>query len=450
MLLPTSPEFIALCRSQVALLTQVLGASMSVVYLTEELVEGAEARLVPVIAYPESALALERSSQLTLSPATDGAGKLSRQRSAPDHVDVPVNDADEQIDHSAVSVRHELTIQQQQMVLPLVHDGMVLGLLVTERNDRPWTTWERSQIERIADTIALAYVMDQRAQWLDHTHRQQRLLQSDQHDILDNLLHQFKNPLTALRTFGKLLLRRLRPEDSNREVATSIVRESDRLQDLLKQFDQAIDLGDVNLITTELNEDLTVNQPIPLLPAGVLTGSTLMLEACSVTEILQPLLVSAAAIAQEKELSIRSWISDNLPPVWANQGALREVLSNLIDNALKYAPSNGQVHIRVDEAGDWVTVRVSDTGLGIPLQDLPHLFERHYRGVQAKTDIPGSGLGLAIAHQLVEQMHGEIEVFSPMQDSGWVSDYSDQPPKNQGTTFIVRLRLASSRLPGQD
>ena len=440
MLLPTSSEFVALCRSQIALLTQVLGASMSVIYLTEELVEGSEARLIPVAAYPESALVLERSSPLALPPATEVVSAMPRQLSAPNPVDEGDEDEDDQIDQPFVSLRNRLVAEPQQMMLPLVHDGMVLGLLVTERNDRPWSAWERSQIERIADTIALAYVMDQRAQWLDQTQRQQRLLQSDQHDILDNLLHQFKNPLTALRTFGKLLLRRLRPEDSNREVATSIVRESDRLQDLLKQFDHAIDLGDVDLISMELEErSSTVDRPIPLLPAGVLTSSTLTLESCNVAEILQPLLVSAEAIAQEKGLSVRSCISDNLPPVWANQGALREVLSNLIDNALKYTPSGGQAHIRVDEAGNWVLMRVSDTGSGIPPQDLPHLFERHYRGVQAKTDIPGSGLGLAIAHRLVEQMHGAIEVFSPLQNGGWISENSDQPPQDHGTTFVVKL-----------
>jgi len=439
MLLPTSSEFVALCRSQVALLTQVLGASMSVVYLTETLVEGAEARLVPVAAYPESALALERSRQLALSPAADAVSAMPRQFFAPDSVDEK-DDEDDRRDQSSVSLRNSLAAEPQQMVLPLVHDGMVLGLLVSERNDRPWTTWEGTQIERIADTIALAYVMDQRAQWLDQTHRQQRLLQSDQHDILDNLLHQFKNPLTALRTFGKLLLRRLRPEDSNREVATSIVRESDRLQDLLKQFDHAIDLGDVDLISMDLGEEpSTVNRPIPLLPAGVLTGSTLTLEFCSVSEILQPLLVSAEAIAQEKGLSLRSWIPDSLPSVWANQGALREVLSNLIDNALKYTPVEGQIHIRVADSDDHLIIRVSDTGLGIPSQDLPHLFERHYRGVQETTDIPGSGLGLAIVDRLIEQMHGEIEVFSPMQSGGWVSENSDQPPKDHGTTFVVKL-----------
>ena len=63
-----------------------------------------------------------------------------------------------------------------------------------------------------------------------------QMIQEKQQDLLDSLLHQFRNPLTALRTFGKLLMKRLQPGDKNREVATSIVRESERLQELLQKF----------------------------------------------------------------------------------------------------------------------------------------------------------------------------------------------------------------------
>ncbi len=429
MLMPTSSEFVALCRSQISLLSQTLGASLSVVYLTEELVEGAETTLIAIAAYPESSSSLEKSSHLAL-PSADTPQLPTKNAS------VALPDA---VTQAALSPANALT-EQRQFVLPLVHEGLVLGLLVTERDDRPWTNWERSQIEKIADTLALACVMDQRAQWLDHTRRQQRLSQTQQHDVLDNLLHQFRNPLTALRTFGKLLLRRLQPEDANREVATSIVRESDRLQELLVQFDQAIDLGEVDLISPN-EADFTdpSKSAIPLLPAGVLTASSLTLEPCAIAQILQPLLVSARAMAQDKKLTIRTAIPESLPLVVANSGALREVLSNLIDNALKYTPAGEQVHIRVD-GGDRVAIRVSDTGCGIPPQDLPRLFERHYRGVQAQTDIQGTGLGLAIAYRLVEQMQGEIEAFSPMKPDGWISENSDQPPANKGTTFVVWLR----------
>jgi signal transduction histidine kinase len=137
--------------------------------------------------------------------------------------------------------------------------------------------------------------------------------------------------------------------------------------------------------------------------------------------------------------------------VWGNAKALREVLSNLIDNALKYTPAGGQIDIRVGETRqtpqkERLGIAISDSGPGIPPQDLEHLFERHYRGVQASTAIPGTGLGLAIAKELVEQMQGEIEVFSPAQ-SLWTKQNSesaterDRDNLERGTTFVVWLTI---------
>ncbi|BAU13414.1 histidine kinase [Leptolyngbya sp. NIES-3755] len=410
MLMPTSSEFIELCRSQIALLTQAMGASLSVIYLTEELVESSQARLMPIAAYPDTAVALERSNRLALPAAVE---------SLPEIDSIPENGI----------------TQPKQLVLPLIHEELVFGLLVTERDDRPWTSWERSQVERIANTLSLACVMDQRAQWLDQSQQQHRSRQSQQHDVLDNLLHQLKSPLTALRTFGKLLVKKLQAGDPNREIAGSILRESDRLQELLQQFDEAIDLDSVDVLAEDAS---LVGRPIPLLPAGVLTTSNIELMPCSINEILLPLIETAEAIAQEKGLSIQTEIPNILPPVSANSGALREVLSNLIDNALKYTPSGGEVHIRVNEKRDRIDIWVSDTGYGIPPEDLERLFERHYRGVQASGEIPGTGLGLAIARRLIEQMHGSIEVSSPLKNEGWLGK-DDQPP-NQGTSFVVELQ----------
>ncbi|HEY9605284.1 MAG TPA: sensor histidine kinase, partial [Allocoleopsis sp.] len=125
-----------------------------------------------------------------------------------------------------------------------------------------------------------------------------------------------------------------------------------------------------------------------------------------------------------------------------------------IDNALKYTPAGGQVDIRVGEKrrtvqSEAIAIAISDTGPGIPPQDLEHLFERHYRGVQASTAIPGTGLGLAIAKELIQQMQGDIEVFSPAQPvwakqelEAVVGNTQDNPTK--GTTFIVWLPLAVS------
>ena len=460
MLMPTSSEFVTLCRSQVALLTQVLGATLTVIYLTEELIEGAETRLVPIVAWPETALIPERSGRMTLVASPEALAQALPKRLAAAEPPAPA------IVHHAVPLPQEPepVLPPQQLVVPLVHEGMMLGLLVTERDNRAWSEWDRNQIDRIAQTLALSCMLDQRAQWLHQTQHQQHLMQVQQHDLMDNLLHQFRNPLTALRTFGKLLLKRLQPGENNYEVAASMVRESDRLQALLKQFDQAIDLPDLANLPLELaplrsRTDSTPTAAAPaLLPPGVLTVQHLQLAPCTVIDVLTPLLISTTAIAQEKGLLIRTAIAPHLPLVWANAAALCEVLSNLLDNAVKYTPRDGQIHIRVAGPDDLdafrrlpmalptadfplpersVMIAISDTGVGIPAQDLPHLFERHYRGVQAAGQIPGTGLGLAIARSLVQQMQGDIQVICPLAAAGWVGD--DPPQLARGTTIAVWL-----------
>jgi signal transduction histidine kinase len=124
-----------------------------------------------------------------------------------------------------------------------------------------------------------------------------------------------------------------------------------------------------------------------------------------------------------------------LPQVRANPKELREVLSNLIDNALKYTPAGGKIYIQSGLEQDRMQgIAISDTGMGIPPQDLEHMFERHYRGEKADSEIPGTGLGLAIAKELIEQMQGKIQVFSPAQ---WHPDSNI----GGGTTVIIWLKM---------
>ncbi|NEP58085.1 MAG: sensor histidine kinase [Symploca sp. SIO2G7] len=377
--------------------------------------------------------------------------------------------------------------RQRQIILPLMHEGVVMGFLVTGREDRAWNQEEQATIERIAQTLAIAYIIDQRRAWSEQRLTQLRSLQARQRDLLHNLLHQFRNPLTAIRTFGKLLLKRLLPEDKNYKVASSIVQESDRLQDLLQQFNACIDMSQVPLALPAAT--VTDTPPLPE-SNSLLPGIDLTLESFALETVLEPLLVAARAIAQERQLDLQADIATNLPLIQANIKALREVLNNLIDNALKYTPEGGKIDIRVsieskqsvgegkkeladaetrdapdaengnstsyfvhpyqenypslhfstfplsvDEA---IAIIISDTGPGINSQDREHLFERHYRGVQALTAIPGTGLGLAIAKELVEQMRGKIEVFSPAQQF-WTATNNEQTFQGQGTTFVVWL-----------
>jgi signal transduction histidine kinase len=158
------------------------------------------------------------------------------------------------------------------------------------------------------------------------------------------------------------------------------------------------------------------------------------LESVSVEEILEPLVSSGQAIAQDRQITLTSHIPKSLPPVQGNSKALREVFSNLIDNALKYTPEGGRVSISTQLFPATLEISIADTGCGIPREDREHLFERHYRGVQAQGEIPGTGLGLAIAKELIEQMGGTIKVIGPP------SDETHLP----GTVFTVSLPFSES------
>lgn len=467
MLMPATAEFVSLCQSQVALLTQSLGAALAVVYLAEELTEEAIANLVPLVAYPDllSDWKAERLlSVLTrsISPvppapiALEGSVDLQSQPLSPVQAVPP--EASEFFQVAAEPEADPALDLPQHIVLPLVHEDVAVGLLVTARTDRAWTDGEHAQIEQIAETLAIACALDQRAQWLGHDLQQQKLFYAQQRDHLDDLLHQFRNPLTALRTFGKLLIRRLLPGDEQRQFAESIVRESDRLQDLLEQFDRVIDAEEPLLLPSAdaLKLSPEIAPPAALPPARHITGDDLPLNPYPLYTILMPLLDTVRAIAQDRQIELHLELLDQLPAVLLNPRAFCEIFNNLVDNALKYTPSGGSVLIQSglrapSATGMMQGVAVADTGPGIPPEDLEHLFERHYRGVQANTTIPGTGLGLAIAYELAHQMNGRIEVTSPVSASMWIDEdlfiTSDEQP---GTVTVIWLPEVSPSLPGAE
>ncbi len=490
MLMSASSEFIALVREQMALLAQGLGASLSILYLTQELVESQtkEAKLVPVVIYPENSplgqgeADWNKFHSLDSGIRSDGHPTWLEENTLEIRNPFPLaNISESNINQSNVSQRlltggedltipsskfvagntksaaglsdlqHELLLNsdretsllENRVVLPLIHENMMMGVLVTTRNDGAWNEQERGEIKRVVQTIAIACILDQKRAWLHQQLHNSQIVQEKQQDLLDSLLHQFRNPLTALRTFGKLLMKRLQPGDRNRDAAESIVRESDRLQELLQKFEEVIDLTDRDLAplltsSNQIQKQVVVEVPArkTLKPALLLPGSEETVTDCNIVDILKPLLNSASAIASERNLELITEIPANLPKIRANTKALREVLNNIIDNSLKYTPAEGAVLVQAgQEKLKMQGVVISDTGPGIPQQDLEHIGERHYRGVQAQTQIPGTGLGLAIAKQLIEEMQGEIQVFSPALES------IIKTPNITGSTFIIWLPI---------
>jgi len=313
----------------------------------------------------------------------------------------------------------------------------MMGLLVIARQHAQWSQWEFTQIQRTAATITLACVLDQRHGLSQHKLRQQQWQQEQQRDRLDDILHQLRNPLMALRTFGKLLLKRFQPEEDEkkRSLAENMMRESERLQQLLAEMGDYLDQ-----MATRAEEDITIETETTRLPDGdanvksLPPSDALPLETFALSEVLPPILESMRAIAQDRNIELKTEIPDHLPPIQGNRKALQEVLSNLLDNAIKYTPEQGTVEVIVhNEPPQQQGIIIRDNGAGIPPADQSKIFQRHYRGIQSQSAIPGTGLGLAIAREYVEQMQGEIELISPA-----------VPPNDpqHGSAFVVWLQTA--------
>lgn len=489
-----SAEFIALCRSQVMLLARALGAASTVVYLADHGANSSQIALVPLVAYPETI-----DPWLGFNPV-DTSGKVVPVGQGFEvwdpnslghlHVD-PVANASAVTDQGIGEAAQPVTLPARAgagsetsgatvppLVLPLVHEGVALGVIVSTRDSPTWSRDDWQQGEEVANTLTLAWVMDQRGQWLQQQLQRQYHRQADQSEVFHDLLHQFRNPLTALRTFGKLLSKRLGPEDPNQSIADGIVRESGRLADLAENFDQTLSSLDAELYPAPGVSSAVgwLLPPAPAVkgltddgqaaieatgPAGVdLTSPnyqglkrSLHFVSAPLLTVVAPLWQSAQAIAQDRGLQLQAEVPEALPAVWMDRLALGEVVSNLLDNALKYAPDGALIWLRAGleqqlEDQLFQGIAVGDTGPGIPLQDQGQVFDRHYRGVQAQGTIPGTGLGLAIVQDLVTAMGGQLTLISPAPVEQWLSAIPQEFNRGPGTVFVVWLPVATGTRPG--
>jgi signal transduction histidine kinase len=144
-----------------------------------------------------------------------------------------------------------------------------------------------------------------------------------------------------------------------------------------------------------------------------------------VTQAVEALLAQAAA----KALTLTSAAASDLPPVFGHASRLRRMLSNLLENALKYTPAGGAVNVVTYAQGEFVVIHVSDSGVGISPADQPHLFDEFYRAENVRDTFSGAGLGLFLVKRIVDEHGGRIWVESRL---------------NEGSRFTVMLPVMRS------
>jgi two-component system phosphate regulon sensor histidine kinase PhoR len=215
-----------------------------------------------------------------------------------------------------------------------------------------------------------------------------RRLETVRRDFVANVSHELRTPVATIRSAAETLRDSARNDPEAAASFLSIIeRNAARMGRLV---DDLLELSRIEAGEFRLNP-----------------GPAFLADAA------EPVLSAFRKAATEKQISLSTAIPPDLPAMWADRGALEQVLTNLIGNAVKYSSANANVTLAASAGDGRVRVTVEDTGPGIEPQHLPRLFERFYRADAGRSrELGGTGLGLSIVRHLVEAMGGRVGVES--------------------------------------
>jgi two-component system OmpR family sensor kinase len=293
------------------------------------------------------------------------------------------------------------------LTLPLMSAGL-RPLVTMERVSRKIAAGElslRLDVPPVDDEIGrLARSFNSMVQQLEAAFTRQRRFVAD-------VSHELRTPLTALS--GELEMLLLGADRGDPEAMRRLTRgmyvEVDRMRRLVEDL----------LTLTRLDEGQV----------------GLRIEPVALAPVIEDVAAQAERIARGQSIALS--LAPELPPVRADADRVRQVLLNLVENAVKYTPADGTITLRAAPEGDgMIAVEVVDTGEGIPAESLPHVFERFYRVDPARSRsgrrAGGAGLGLSIARSLIEAQGGRISI---------------QSTEGEGTTVSIHLRVADAASP---
>jgi PAS domain S-box-containing protein len=222
-------------------------------------------------------------------------------------------------------------------------------------------------------------------------------------ELISTVSHELRTPLASLRGFAELMLSREYPEEKRRGFLTIIHNESKRLTSLINNF-----------------------LDIQRMEAG---KQTYNLELVDLSAMVRD---TIALFEVDSRYSFELDVRSRLPLVRVDTDRIRQVLANLVSNAMKYSPDGGNITIRMGSANGELQVAVVDQGIGIAAEALPRLFSKFYRVSGAvNRGIGGTGLGLTLVKQIIEDHHGRV----------WVESAPDQ-----GSSFFFAIPVAEKTL----
>jgi heavy metal sensor kinase len=215
-------------------------------------------------------------------------------------------------------------------------------------------------------------------------------------EMSDNIAHDLRSPITRIRGIAEVTLTTGKSLGEYEAMAASTIEECDRLLDMINTM--------LMISKAEAGVDHLTREEIDL--------AKVVQEACKLFE----------PTAEDKGIALGCHLPSE-SHILGDTQMIQRMLSNLLDNAIKYTPPGGSVRVSVSENDGQVVVSIKDTGIGISPRDLPHIFERFYRGDESRSQ-SGIGLGLSLARAIARSHGGDIATAST---------------PNQGSTFTITL-----------
>jgi signal transduction histidine kinase len=276
--------------------------------------------------------------------------------------------------------------------IPLITKNKVVGVLeVLNKKRGRFTGPDESMLTVLGAQAAVAI-------------ENARLFQ--QSDLIAEFVHELRTPLASLSTATYLLLRPEMSQEQRNQIVNNIHNETLRLNSLASSF---LDLA--------------------RLESGRVQFRKTRFSSADLIYEVRDVMMSKA---QETNIQIRVDAPTDMPLMEADRDKIKQVLLNLLSNAIKYNRPNGSVMINGNFTEDEISVTVQDTGMGIPEDSLPHLFQKFYRVREHESKASGTGLGLSICKQIIQGHNGRIEVKSKV---------------GVGTAFTLFLPRAPRTLP---
>ncbi|MDO8302616.1 MAG: ATP-binding protein, partial [Sedimentisphaerales bacterium] len=209
-------------------------------------------------------------------------------------------------------------------------------------------------------------------------------------DFVSHVSHELRTPLASITAYAEMLVDGEAQDDATRSEFHSIIQS--QAQRLNRLIDDILNISRIESGLVKVNK-----------------------EPVSMTMLIRDAVQMIKSYAAEKNITINEQTPIIFDQAMADKDMISQVIINLLSNAVKYTPAGGEVHIgtEVDEADGIVRITVTDNGVGIPVADLPHVFDKFYRVAANNKCAKGTGLGLNLVKQIVEKVHdGRVFVTS--------------------------------------